>query len=29
LVDPVERNTAGVPSGGWVALRFLADNPGG
>lgn len=28
LVDPVERNTFGVPSGGWVALRFLADNPG-
>ncbi|KAK3016402.1 hypothetical protein RJ639_007049 [Escallonia herrerae] len=28
LVDPVERNTAGVPSGGWLALRFLADNPG-
>ncbi|ERN07950.1 hypothetical protein AMTRI_Chr08g162010 [Amborella trichopoda] len=28
LVDPVERNTIGVPSGGWVALRFLADNPG-
>ncbi|KAL3750728.1 hypothetical protein ACJRO7_011684 [Eucalyptus globulus] len=28
LVDPVERNTVGVPSGGWVATRFLADNPG-
>ncbi|XP_028769710.1 laccase-4-like [Neltuma alba] len=28
LVDPAERNTVGVPSGGWVALRFLADNPG-
>ncbi|KAI4318259.1 hypothetical protein L6164_026048 [Bauhinia variegata] len=28
LVDPIERNTAGVPSGGWVAVRFLADNPG-
>ncbi|XP_058109595.1 laccase-17-like [Magnolia sinica] len=28
LVDPVERNTVGVPAGGWVALRFLADNPG-
>ncbi|XP_060966713.1 laccase-17 isoform X2 [Cannabis sativa] len=25
LVDPVERNTIGVPSGGWVAIRFLAD----
>ncbi|KAG6643216.1 laccase-17-like [Carya illinoinensis] len=28
LVDPVERNTAGVPAGGWLAIRFLADNPG-
>ncbi|KAJ9185230.1 hypothetical protein P3X46_004887 [Hevea brasiliensis] len=28
IVDPVERNTVGVPSGGWVAIRFLADNPG-
>lgn len=28
LVDPVERNTIGVPSGGWVAIHFLADNPG-
>ncbi|RDX99423.1 Laccase-2, partial [Mucuna pruriens] len=28
LVDPVERNTVGVPSAGWVAIRFLADNPG-
>ncbi|XP_011032272.1 PREDICTED: laccase-2-like [Populus euphratica] len=28
LVDPVERNTVGVPSGGWVAIRFHADNPG-
>jgi laccase len=28
LVDPVERNTAGVPAGGWMAIRFLADNPG-
>ncbi|XP_030475621.2 laccase-17-like isoform X2 [Syzygium oleosum] len=28
LVDPVERNTVSVPSGGWVAIRFLADNPG-
>ncbi|XP_023528615.1 laccase-17-like [Cucurbita pepo subsp. pepo] len=28
LVDPVERNTAGVPTGGWVAFRFFADNPG-
>ncbi|KAK3165934.1 hypothetical protein QOZ80_1AG0039510 [Eleusine coracana subsp. coracana] len=28
LVDPVERNTVGVPAGGWVAIRFQADNPG-
>ncbi|KAF8402701.1 hypothetical protein HHK36_010789 [Tetracentron sinense] len=28
LVDPVERNTIGVPSGGWAAFRFRADNPG-
>ncbi|KAK1263101.1 Laccase-4 [Acorus gramineus] len=28
LVEPVERNTIGVPSGGWVAIRFIADNPG-
>ncbi|KAJ8636705.1 hypothetical protein MRB53_010972 [Persea americana] len=28
LIDPVERNTAGVPSGGWIAIRFRADNPG-
>ncbi|XP_047311354.1 laccase-17-like [Impatiens glandulifera] len=28
LKDPVERNTVGVPPGGWVAIRFLADNPG-
>ncbi|XP_074343273.1 laccase-17-like [Apium graveolens] len=28
LVDPIERNTIGVPSGGWVAIRFQADNPG-
>lgn len=28
LVDPVERNTIGVPSGGWSAIRFKADNPG-
>ncbi|PRQ33825.1 putative laccase [Rosa chinensis] len=28
LIDPVGRNTVGVPSGGWVAIRFLADNPG-
>ncbi|KAE9447787.1 hypothetical protein C3L33_20314, partial [Rhododendron williamsianum] len=29
LVDPVERNTVAIPSGGWVAIRFLADNPAG
>lgn len=28
LVDPVLRNTVGVPSGGWAAVRFFADNPG-
>ncbi|XP_015873987.3 laccase-2-like [Ziziphus jujuba] len=28
LVDPPERNTIGVPTGSWVAIRFLADNPG-
>jgi laccase len=28
LYDPVERNTVGVPAGGWVAIRFHADNPG-
>lgn len=28
LIDPAERNTVGVPSGGWVAIRFFADNPG-
>ncbi|GAV78290.1 Cu-oxidase domain-containing protein/PPR domain-containing protein/Cu-oxidase_2 domain-containing protein/Cu-oxidase_3 domain-containing protein/PPR_2 domain-containing protein/DYW_deaminase domain-containing protein, partial [Cephalotus follicularis] len=27
-VDPVQRNTVAVPSGGWVAIRFVADNPG-
>ncbi|XP_028786869.1 laccase-1 [Neltuma alba] len=28
LVDPPERNTVGVPSGGWAAIRLKADNPG-
>ncbi|KAK4791226.1 hypothetical protein SAY86_031639 [Trapa natans] len=28
LVDPVKRNTIGVPTGGWAAIRFRADNPG-
>ncbi|ONH91125.1 hypothetical protein PRUPE_8G094800 [Prunus persica] len=27
LVDPPERNTVGVPTGGWGAIRFRADNP--
>lgn len=28
LVDPPERNTVGVPVGGWAAIRVIADNPG-
>lgn len=28
LVDPPERNTVGVPKGGWAAIRLKADNPG-
>ncbi|KAL5546163.1 hypothetical protein UlMin_005850 [Ulmus minor] len=28
LVDPPERNTVQVPTGGWTAIRFRADNPG-
>lgn len=28
LVDPPERNTVSVPTGGWTAIRFRADNPG-
>lgn len=28
LVDPPARNTVGVPTNGWVAVRFIADNPG-
>ncbi|XP_065872688.1 laccase-4-like [Euphorbia lathyris] len=28
LVDPVERNTQSVPTAGWTAIRFRADNPG-
>ena len=28
LVDPRERNTVGVPTGGWTAIRFQADSPG-
>ncbi|GJV51612.1 laccase-4-like protein [Tanacetum coccineum] len=27
LVDPVERNTMNVPTAGWTAIRFRADNP--
>ncbi|KAL7152914.1 hypothetical protein ABFS83_04G130200 [Erythranthe nasuta] len=28
VVDPPERNTVGVPVGGWAAIRLIADNPG-
>ena len=28
LIDPPQRNTAGVPAGGWIALRWTANNPG-
>ncbi|GAB2286073.1 Laccase-13 [Dionaea muscipula] len=28
LVDPPSRNTISPPPGGWVAIRFVADNPG-
>lgn len=28
LVDPPSRNTVGVPSGGWAAVRFVTHNPG-
>ncbi|XP_047312384.1 laccase-11-like [Impatiens glandulifera] len=28
VVDPPERNTVGVPNGGWTVIRFRADNPG-
>ncbi|GJN25896.1 hypothetical protein PR202_gb13782 [Eleusine coracana subsp. coracana] len=30
LIDPIERNTIGVPTGGWswTAIRFRAHNPG-
>ncbi|KAK8549433.1 hypothetical protein V6N13_027186 [Hibiscus sabdariffa] len=28
LVDPIERNTVSVPTAGWAAIRFTADNPG-
>jgi laccase len=28
LVDPVQLNTISMPVDGWVAIRFVADNPG-
>ncbi|CAH1432230.1 unnamed protein product [Lactuca virosa] len=28
LVNPQQRNTIGVPVGGWVVMRFRANNPG-
>jgi laccase len=28
LVDPLEVNTFGVPKKGWLAIRFVANNPG-
>lgn len=28
LIDPPLRNTIGTNPGGWVAIRFVADNPG-
>ena len=28
LIDPIERKTIGVPTGGWTAIRFRANNPG-
>ena len=28
LVDPPLKNTVVVPNLGWVAIRFVADNPG-
>ncbi|XP_050268549.1 putative laccase-9 isoform X3 [Quercus robur] len=28
LVDPVAVNTFGVPKNGWLAIRFVANNPG-
>ncbi|VFQ60496.1 unnamed protein product [Cuscuta campestris] len=28
LFSPQQRNTIAVPSGGWAAIRFRADNPG-
>ncbi|KAK3206613.1 hypothetical protein Dsin_020659 [Dipteronia sinensis] len=28
LINPPRRNTIGTPPGGWVAIRFVAANPG-
>lgn len=28
LIDPPHRNTAMVPKNGWIAIRFIANNPG-
>ncbi|KAM0053781.1 putative laccase [Helianthus debilis subsp. tardiflorus] len=28
MVNPQERNTLGVPVGGWAVIRFRANNPG-
>ena len=28
LIDPPEVNTIGLPTNGWLALRFVANNPG-
>ena len=28
FVDPPVKNTEGVPNGGWLAIQFVADNPG-
>ncbi|KAG5618912.1 hypothetical protein H5410_018736 [Solanum commersonii] len=28
VVDPPERNTVGVPVGGWATIRVITDNPG-
>ncbi|AQK49559.1 Putative laccase family protein [Zea mays] len=28
LVNPLQRNTLAVPTGGWAVIRFVANNPG-
>ncbi|XP_062203473.1 laccase-25-like [Phragmites australis] len=28
LINPQERNTVAVPTGGWAVIRFVANNPG-